>query len=217
LRYKFDENSLGLVTKRVEEAKPVAAIEAAMQVAPVTVPVAIVLPIAPVVLTPATPVIVVQATPAAKYEKITLAAGALFAHNKSAVDQILPEGRTQLNNLAAKLKTLTNLEKITISGHADITNGTGDASYNDSLSLARAAAVKSYMATQGLNVSQVSVSGFGGLKPVKTDCAMPKGAVTTKIGVIRGSASSQDMDNLRACLLPNRRVDVEIFGQAITN
>jgi hypothetical protein len=63
----------------------------------------------------------------------------------------------------------------------------------------------------------VSVSGFGGLKPVKTDCAMPKGAVTTKIGVIRGSASSQDMDNLRACLLPNRRVDVEIFGQAITN
>jgi outer membrane protein OmpA-like peptidoglycan-associated protein len=217
LRYKFDENSLGLATKRAEEPKPVAAIEAAMQVAPVTVPVAIVVPIAPVVLTPATPVIVVQATPAAKYEKITLAAGALFAHNKSAVDQILPEGRTQLNNLAAKLKTLTNVEKITISGHADITNGTGDASYNDSLSLARAAAVKSYMATQGLNVSQVSVSGFGGLKPVKTDCAMPKGAVTTKIGVIRGNASSKDMDNLRTCLLPNRRVDVEIFGQAITN
>jgi outer membrane protein OmpA-like peptidoglycan-associated protein len=189
-----------------------------MPTPPVVVPVApVVAPIAPVAVVPAVPAIFVQATPAAKYEKITLAAGALFEHNKSAVDQILPEGRTQLNNLAAKLKTLTNIEKITISGHADITNGTGDASYNDSLSLARAASVKSYIASQGLNVSQVSVAGFGGLKPVKTDCAMPKGAVTTKIGVVRGKASSQDMDNFRACLLPNRRVDVEIFGQAITN
>jgi outer membrane protein OmpA-like peptidoglycan-associated protein len=211
LRYKFDENSLGLVSKRMEEAKPVAAIEAAMPTPPVA------LPVAPVVVVPAAPAIVVQATPAAKYEKITLAAGALFAHNKSAVDQILPEGRTQLDSLAAKLKTLTNIEKITISGHADITNGTGDAGYNDSLSLARAASVKSYIASQGLNVSQVSVAGFGGLKPVKTDCAMPKGAVTTKIGVVRGKASTQDMENFRACLLPNRRVDVEIFGQAITN
>jgi outer membrane protein OmpA-like peptidoglycan-associated protein len=221
LRYKFDENSLGLATKRVEDVKPVAAIEAAMPVAPIAAPIVEVAPPAPIVVLPAAPVIIapiaVQATPAPKYEKITLAAGALFAHNKSAVDQILPEGRMQLNNLAAKLKTLTNVEKITISGHADITNGTGDANYNNNLSLARAASVKSYMSTQGLNVSQVSVSGYGGQKPVKTDCALPKGAVTTKIGVVRGSASAQEMDNFRACLLPNRRVDIEIFGQAISN
>ena len=216
LRYKFDENSLGLVAKRVDEVKPVAAIEAAIPATPVPAPIAIVTPVAPVVVTAAVPSVVIQATPAAKYEKITLAAGALFAHNKSSVDQILPEGRLQLNDLTAKLKTLTNVEKITISGHADITNGTGDANYNDSLSLARAASVKSYMANQGLNVSQVTVAGYGGLKPIKTDCTLPKGAANTKIGVIRGSASSQDMDNFRACLLPNRRVDVEIFGQTIT-
>ena len=214
LRYKFDENSLGLAAKRADETKPVAAIEAAMLV---VVPVAVVGPPPPVVVLPPAPVVAALTTPAVKYEKITLAAGALFAHNKSAVDQILPEGRTQLDNLTAKLKTLTNVEKITISGHADITNGTGDANYNDNLSLARAASVKSYMAAQGLNVSQVSVSGFGGLKPVKTDCVTPKGAVISKIGVIRGSASSKDMDSFRACLLPNRRVDVEIFGQTNAN
>ena len=123
----------------------------------------------------------------------------------------------QLNNLVAKLKTLTNVEKITVSGHADITNGTGDANYNDNLSLERAASVKLYMAAQGLNVSQVSVSGYGGQKPVKSDCVLPKGAVSTKIGVVRGSARTQDMDDFRACLLPNRRVEVEIFGQAIVN
>ncbi|MBK7503544.1 MAG: hypothetical protein IPI14_13825 [Polaromonas sp.] len=70
-------------------------------------------------------------------KKITLAAGALFAHNKSGVDQILAEGRAQLNALAAKLGALSNIERISISGHADITNGTKDANHNDKLSLAR--------------------------------------------------------------------------------
>jgi outer membrane protein OmpA-like peptidoglycan-associated protein len=132
LRYKFDENSLGLVTKRSDEVKPVAAIEAALVTAPVALPVAV--PVsAPVVIA------------APQYEKITLAAGALFAHNRSAVDQILPEGRIQLNALAAKLKVVSNVERVTISGHADITNGTGDAKYNDKLSLERAASVRTYL------------------------------------------------------------------------
>ena len=211
LRYKFDENSLGLTANRVEETKPVAAIEAAM---PVAAPV-VVAP--PVLVSPPVPIVVAQPIPAFKYEKITLAAGALFAHNKSAVDQILPEGRLQLDNLTAKLKTLSDIEKITISGHADVTNGTGDANYNNNLSLLRAASVKSYISTLGFDVSRVAVIGYGGQKPVKTDCKMPKGAMSTKIGVVRGAASTQDMDYYRACLLPNRRVEVEIFGQTSTN
>jgi outer membrane protein OmpA-like peptidoglycan-associated protein len=222
LRYKFDENSLGIATKRIEEVKPVAAIEAAMPVAAIPVPTPTPTP-APVpvpavaVVPPVAAPVVVTVTPAAKYEKITLAAGALFAHNKSSVDQILPEGRTQLNNLTAKLKNLTNVEKISISGHADITNGTGDGNYNENLSLARATSVKSYMSAQGLNVSQVTVTGYGGIKPVITNCALPKGAIQTKIGVVRGSATQQAMDTFRECLLPNRRVEVEIFGQTLVN
>jgi outer membrane protein OmpA-like peptidoglycan-associated protein len=172
-------------------------------------------PVVSVVQVPAA--VVVPTMQAARYEKVTLAAGALFAHNKSSMDQILPEGRTQLNNLTARLKGLSNVEKIAISGHADITNGTGDANYNENLSLARATTVKSYMAAQGLNVSQVTVVGYGGVKPVITSCTLPKGAAQTKIGVVRGSATQQAMDSFRECLLPNRRVEVEIFGQTLVN
>jgi outer membrane protein OmpA-like peptidoglycan-associated protein len=206
LRYKFDENSLGLATKRDDEVKPVAAIEAALAkpVAPIIEPV--ITPLA----SPA-PAIVV----APQYEKITLAAGALFGHNKSGADQILPEGRTQLNALAAKLKAVSNVERVTISGHADITNGTGDAKYNDKLSLERAISVKTYLSSQGFDVTNVSVAGLGGQQPVKTDCALPKGAARTAIGVTQSRASLKDMENFRACLLPNRRVEVEIYGQSL--
>ena len=206
LRYKFDENSLGLATKRDEEVKPVAAIEAALA-KPATVVVEPV--IAPVALT--VPVTII----APKYEKITLAAGALFGHNKSGVDQILPEGRTQLNALAAKLKAVSNVERVTISGHADITNGTGDAKYNDKLSLERAISVKTYLSSQGFDVKTVSVAGLGGQQPVKTDCAIPKGAARTAIGVTQSRASLKEMESFRACLLPNRRVEVEIYGQTL--
>jgi len=204
LRYKFDENSLGLATKRVEEAAPVAAIAAAMQaqVAPLqaVTPKAVSMP---VVVAP-------------RYEKITLAAGALFAHNKAGVDQILPEGREQLNVLATKLKAINNVERVNISGHADVTNGTGDAKYNDKLSLSRAESVRSYLQNQGLMVNDVSVAGYGGQKPVKTDCAIPKGAKTTVIGVVQAKAKLKDMESFRSCLSPNRRVEVEIFGQTLT-
>jgi hypothetical protein len=33
--------------------------------------------------------------------------------------------------------------------------------------------------------------------------------------VVRGRASQEKMDDFRACLLPNRRVEVEIFGQSL--
>ncbi len=206
LRYKFDENSLGLATKRDDEVKPVAAIEAALEkpAAPI---------IEPVITPLASPIPAIVVAP--KYEKITLAAGALFGHNKSGADQILPEGRTQLNELAAKLKAVSNVERITITGHADITNGTGDAKYNDKLSLERAISVKTYLSSQGFDVKNVSVAGLGGQQPVKTDCALPKGAARTAIGVTQSRASLKDMENFRACLLPNRRVEVEIYGQSL--
>jgi len=200
LRYKFDENSLGLATVRPkEEAKPSVVVE----------------PAKPVVITPP-PVVqpAVTISVATKYEKITLAAGALFGHNKSGVDQILAEGRAQLNALAAKLGGLSNIERISISGHADITNGTKDANYNDKLSLARAESVRAYLVSQGLNSKNISVAGYGGQQPIKTNCPLPKGAKSTAQGVIQGNASMADMNAFRTCLQPNRRVEVEIFGES---
>jgi outer membrane protein OmpA-like peptidoglycan-associated protein len=208
LRYKFDENSLGLVTKRNDEVKPVAAIESALTKAPVAA-------VAPVVSPNVAPAAAVAPAQAPKYQKITLAAGALFGHNKSAVEQILPEGKAQLNALAEKLKALNNIERVSIGGHADVTNGTGIATYNDKLSLERAISVREYLSMQGVDVKTVSVAGFGGQQPVKTDCALPKGASNTTIGVTQSRASTKDMDSFRACLLPNRRVEVEIYGQTL--
>jgi outer membrane protein OmpA-like peptidoglycan-associated protein len=161
-----------------------------------------------------TPAVVAPAQ-APKYQKITLAAGALFGHNKFAVEQILPEGKAQLNALAEKLKALNNIERVSIGGHADVTNGTGIATYNDKLSLERAISVREYLSMQGVDVKTVSVAGFGGQQPVKTDCALPKGASNTTIGVTQSRASTKDMDSFRACLLPNRRVEVEIYGQTL--
>lgn len=212
LRYKFDENSLGLVTKRTDEVKPVAAIESAL----VKMPATAASPASPVA-SPASPNVAaaVISKQAPKYEKITLAAGALFGHNKSAVEQILPEGKAQLNALAEKLKALTNIERVSIGGHADVTNGTGIATYNDKLSLERAISVREYLSRQGVEVKTVSVAGYGGQQPVKTDCALPKGASNTAIGVTQSRATTKDMDSFRACLLPNRRVEVEIYGQTL--
>jgi outer membrane protein OmpA-like peptidoglycan-associated protein len=218
LRYKFDENSLGLAAKRNDDVKPVAAIEAALAPVATAAPVSAPSPAPAPAAVPATvqsTTVGKAATVAPQYEKITLAAGALFAHNRSGADQILPEGRTQLNALAAKLKAVNNVERVNISGHADITNGTGDAKYNDKLSLERAASVKAYLSGQGLDVKSVSIAGFGGQKPIKTDCPTPKGAVETGIGITRGRASLNDMESFRSCLLPNRRVEVEIYGQTL--
>lgn len=147
-----------------------------------------------------------------QYEKITLDSGALFAHNKTGFDQISEVGRRQIYDLAIKLRGLQQVENITISGHSDITNSTQIPSYNDKLSLARATAVRDYLAELGLNVSRVSVIGMGARQPVETSCVAPVGTVQTPVGLSKGRANDADMNAFRACLLPNRRVEIEIFG-----
>jgi OOP family OmpA-OmpF porin len=144
------------------------------------------------------------------YDKITLAAGALFKHGKSTVDQMLPEGRAQLDELVAKLKGLKTIERMVITGHADKTNSTSDPQYNDKLSLARASSVRSYLTTQGADMSRTEVASAGDREPVKLDCPVPKGSNGVKVG----RASAPAMQAYYDCLLPNRRVDLEIFGTA---
>lgn len=144
------------------------------------------------------------------YEKITLAAETLFRHDQSAVDQMLPEGRAKLDALAARLKPLRRVEKIVVTGHADISNATSDKSYNDKLSLARANTVRSYLTTIGVDMSNAAIKSAGDRQPIKTDCPVPKGSN----GVTFGTASKAALQAYYQCLLPNRRVDVELFGEA---
>jgi OmpA-OmpF porin, OOP family len=151
----------------------------------------------------------VKQTTQPAYEKITLAAETLFKHDQSAVDQMLPEGRAKLDELATRLKQIRSVEKIIVTGHADISNAKGDKAYNDKLSLARANTVRSYLTTIGVDMSNTIINSTGDREPIKTDCAIPKGSN----GVSFGSATKQALQIYYQCLQPNRRVDVELFGK----
>jgi outer membrane protein OmpA-like peptidoglycan-associated protein len=145
--------------------------------------------------------------PAPTSETITLAAGALFKHGQSAIDQMLPAGRAQLDELVGKLNQMKGVERLVITGHADKTNNTGKKDYNDQLSLARASSVRSYLTVKGADMSRTEVASAGDRQPV-TECPAPKGSN----GITVGKASAKDMLAYIDCLQPNRRVVIEIFG-----
>jgi outer membrane protein OmpA-like peptidoglycan-associated protein len=147
-----------------------------------------------------------------EYQKLTLESGALFGHNKSDLEQMSEQGRREIYFLAVKLKAIQNIQSMTISGHSDVTNGTGIIGYNEKLSLQRASTVRDYLAELGFDASRIKVTGMGARQPVKHGCSAPKGVIQTTAGLAKGLASKEDMDVFRQCLEPNRRVEVEIFG-----
>ena len=165
-------------------------------------------PIPAVDVPPLPPIPLVPPVPVPTYEKITLAAGALFKHGQSAIDQMLPAGRAQLDELVAKLKELKGVDRLLITGHADKTNSSGDPAFNDKLSLARASTVRSYLTVKGADMSRTEVASKGDREPVKTDCPVPQGSD----GVTVGRAARKAMQAYFDCLQPNRRVEIEIFG-----
>lgn len=165
-------------------------------------------PVPPVDVPPLPPIPPAPPVPVPTYEKITLEAGALFKHGQSAIDQMLPAGRDQLDELVGKLKKLKEVQRMVITGHADKTNSSGDPAFNDKLSLARAGTVRSYLTVKGADTSHTEVASAGDREPVKTDCPAPKGSD----GVTVGKASAKAMQAYYDCLQPNRRVEIEIFG-----
>ncbi len=134
---------------------------------------------------PAAPV----ALPKPSAEKITVAADALFDFDKAV---LRPEGKAKLDELVAKSKAI-KLEVILVVGHTD---RIGSAAYNLKLSDRRAAAVKSYLVSKGVEANRVYTEGKGKTQPVTGDKC--KGNAATKA--------------LIACLQPDRRADIEIIG-----
>jgi OOP family OmpA-OmpF porin len=126
-------------------------------------------------------------------EKVTLAADVLFDFDKAV---LRPEGKAKLDDLVSKIKAL-NLEVVIAIGHTD---RIGSKSYNQRLSERRAAAVKTYLVSQGIEPNRIYTEGKGLTQPVK-DCPNP-----SPKGEIR------NFQQLIACLQPNRRVDVEVVG-----
>ena len=122
-------------------------------------------------------------------EKVTLAADALFDFNKAT---LRPEGKAKLDELADKAKQI-KLEVIIAVGHADRIGGEA---YNQKLSEKRAASVKEYLVSKGVEANRVYTEGKGKKQPVTGDKC--KGNTKTKA--------------LIECLQPDRRVEIEVIG-----
>lgn len=97
------------------------------------------------------------------HETITLGAHALFDHDKS---NLRPEGKSELDALAAKLRAFSSVQSINVVGHTD---SDGTEAYNQGLSERRAASVKDYLVQQGVSGSVISTSGKGESSPATSN------------------------------------------------
>lgn len=137
-----------------------------------------------------TPPAVVMPKPVA--ERVTLDADTLFDFDKAV---LRPAGRVALDDFIGKLKGI-DLEVITAVGHAD---RFGSEAYNQRLSEQRAAAVKAYLISKGIESNRIQTEGKGEMQP------------TTKGGECSGAKSAKVI----ACLQPDRRVTIEVIGSRI--
>ncbi|HJY79084.1 MAG TPA: OmpA family protein [Burkholderiales bacterium] len=125
-------------------------------------------------------------------EQISLSSDVLFSFDKA---ELRPEGQKKIDEITGRLKG-ANVQLINAIGHAD---RIGNNQYNQKLSEKRAAAVKDYLAKQGIEVNKVRSEGRGESEPVTGDqCKGVKGS------------------KLISCLQPDRRVDIEVRGEKET-
>ncbi len=131
--------------------------------------------------------------PLRQVQKITLASKALFDFDKAVLK---PEGMAAIDSqIIAKLKDVQKLELVLVTGHTD---RIGSQAYNQKLSERRADAVRNYLVSKGVAKDKIETLGMGKTQPVP--------------GV---SCTMTAMKELIACLAPNRRVEVEVKGEAI--
>ncbi|WP_431023497.1 TolC family outer membrane protein [Halomonas sp. H5] len=97
---------------------------------------------------------------------ITLSADTLFAINSA---ELSPAARGELDGLAAQIRDRSDLRRVFIAGHADIT---GTDAINDPLSQRRADSVAGYLASQGVPASLMETRGYGSRQPVATNATV---------------------------------------------
>lgn len=140
----------------------------------------------------AAPVPVVPAPPPV-HRKVVFAAdssaGSLFDFGK---DDVKPGGKEAIDKFTTDLKG-ADYAVIMVTGHTD---RIGSHAYNQKLSQRRAEAVKAYMTeSAGIPADKIEATGVDGSEPV------------TKAGECKGNKVTAA---LKACLAPDRRVEVEV-------
>ena len=131
--------------------------------------------------------------PGPQVQKITLASKALFDFDKSVLK---PEGKAALDSeVISKLRDVSKLELVLVTGHTD---RIGTQEYNQRLSERRANTVRDYLVSSGVARDKIETLGMGKTQPIP--------------GVV---CDQKNMKELIACLAPNRRVEVEVKGEAI--
>jgi OOP family OmpA-OmpF porin len=123
-----------------------------------------------------------------KPRTVSMSANDLFDFNSAVLK---PNGRTHLDQAVVQpAKGLRTLNAVKVGGHTD---RLGNPQYNQALSERRAASVKTYLVSQGLDGAKIQTTGYGETQPVAT-------------------CGQKDRKALIACLAPNRRVVVEMEG-----
>jgi OOP family OmpA-OmpF porin len=132
------------------------------------------------------------AAPKPAAQRVKLDADTLFDFNKA---DLRPAGKAALDEFVDKSKDIKP-EVIMAVGHAD---RFGSDAYNQRLSERRAATVKAYLVSKGIEPNRVYTEGKGETQPV------------TKAGECLGAKSAKVI----ACLQPDRHVDIEVVGTRI--
>ena len=126
-------------------------------------------------------------------ETLSLNADALFKFNGSSFDDLLPKGRSELDQLVSAIEVgYVSVNQIRLTGYTD---RLGSNNYNYQLGLNRAQTVRNYLAQRGISPEILSFTSAGESQPVTNGCYEVK-----------------DRQALQACLQPDRRVTVEISG-----
>jgi outer membrane protein OmpA-like peptidoglycan-associated protein len=129
----------------------------------------------------------------ARNKKFNLSADAFFKFDGSSLNDLLPRGKHELDQLVTHInQSYATVSKINLVGHTD---RLGSDQYNYQLGLKRAETVRNYLVGAGIPEHVISYASAGEKEPLSDGC----------FTVAKGSAQ-------RACLQQDRRVSVEITG-----
>lgn len=118
-----------------------------------------------------------------------LSADGAFQFGKA---KLLPKGKAKLDKLVADLKG-KNFTKLTVEGYTD---RLGSQATNLKLSQRRADAVKTYLASKGVDAKKIVAEGKGSQNPVTAE----------------GQCTGKRSPKLIACLSADRRVEIKVTG-----